>query len=183
MSAQYILMNDEYDTEVPYQGGTVMDLVQVTNVLYVVVFTVAVAALIRELLFSGEIVSYFAVIAVVCAGIVGISIIVTYPGDEYNKEYTTEELVANVNSGELILVPNDRVRRVNGDYVVEKDDNTYDELKDIEFIDDDGNIYIKSPNKEPGSEQAEEKVYVLDDKHYVDAGDGTLREVQIQPAS
>ena len=157
-----------------------MDLAQVTNVLYVVVFIVVVAALIREFLYTSSIVSYFAVIGVVC---VGIGILLNYPSDEYNKEYTTEELAANVNSGELIMITNDRVRRVNGDYVVEKEDNTYDELNDIEFIDDDGNIYIKPPNKESSSEQAEEKVYVLDGKHYVDAGDGTLREVQIQPAS
>lgn len=157
-----------------------MDLVQVTGVLYVVVFIVVVAALIREFLYSSSIVSYFAVIGVVC---VGIGVFLNYLSDEYNKEYTTEELAANVNSGELIMVPNDIVRKVNGDYVVEKDDNNYEELSDIEYVDDDGNVYIKSHNKESDSEKAEEKVYVLGGKHYVDAGDGTLREVQIQPAS
>ncbi len=161
-------------------GGVVMDLVQVTNVLYAVVYIVVVAAIIREFLYSSSVVSYFAVIVVVC---VGIGIFLNYPGDEYNKEYTTEELIESVNSGELIMVPNDIVRKVNGDYVVEKDDNTYEELSDIEYVDDDGNVYIKSPNKESDSEKAEEKVYVLGGKHYVDAGDGTLREVQIQTAS
>lgn len=110
-------------------------------------------------------------------------ICVTNPNMIIRTDRKIEDSVELVNNDELVSISTNRVRKVDGAYVVVKDDNTYKELKDIEFIDDDGNIYIKSSNKEPGSEKAEEKVYVLDGKHYVDAGDGTLREVQIQPAS
>lgn len=91
--------------------------------------------------------------------------------------------VESVNYGELDSNSTNKVKKVDGAYVVVKDGNTYKELKDIEFVDDDGNIYVKSSNTESISDQAEEKVYVLDGKHYVDAGDGTLREVQVQPVS
>ena len=95
----------------------------------------------------------------------------------------TEELVANINSGKYTIISAGNVRQIGDKYFEVGQDGKFRTIENIEHVSEDGTVYCKPNDEETIDHGAGEDIYVLNGKHYIDTGDGTLREVQIQPAS
>lgn len=114
----------------------------------------------------------------------GMFILGGYAFTQKEVDRRTDEMVADINSGKYTIISAGKVRRIGNKYFEVGQDGKFNPIENMEYISEDGTVYCKPKDEEETIDHgAGENIYVLKGKYYIDAGDGTLREVQVQPVS
>lgn len=122
-----------------------MNLV-ILNQVFQVLLMASMFVLLAGLIFRGG--GYVFVVSLVAMAVTSVCYTFTLVLVHNEHHYTTEKLRESVNSGELVMIPNDVVREVNDNYIVVEKDGKCTILSDVEHIDSNGNVYMKhKPNE------------------------------------